>query len=461
MSASPGSTRARPAGWARALLAAAAVAALAFGCSRREPPPNIVLIVIDTLRADHLGCYGYIRGTSPFLDGFARKAIRFDAAYATAPWTPPSIASIFTGLYPTEHGVGAWTARGVLGDTPPRAAVLDASRVTLAESLRDRGYRTIGVTGNSWIADYLGFSQGFDAFASLDFEPATAVNRLAVSTLEHNWDGKTPLFFYVHYVEPHEYARHQPYHDRFAGESYDGAYDGAMRAAIDSYDAEIHEVDQRLGELFEALRARGLRDDTVIAIVGDHGEGFYEHGFHGHGWQLHGEEIRVPLLLRVPRRAARTDVAVSLLDLYATLLELAGASVPPGTPSRSLFDVDAILARGGVLSENTVGEDPVHPGLIYKSFTRTDRKKLILEFAAGRNELIDEQRETGASELFDARGDPRERSALEDPALRDALHAAFYAAYRPARAKAPPPDATTAELDPERRRKLFELGYLR
>ncbi len=445
----------------RALLVAGVVAALALGCGRGAPPPNIVLIVIDTLRADHLGCYGYIRDTSPVLDGFARKALRFDAAFATAPWTPPSMASIFTGLYPTENGVGAWIARKALSGAPPRAAVLDASYLTLAESLRERGYQTVGVTANSWIADYLGFSQGFDAFATLDFGPAAAENRLALETVDRAWDRKSPLFLYVHYVDPHEYQQERPYHDRFAGKPYAGSYDPAMRALIDRYDAEIRETDQRIGELLDALRARGLGDDTVVAITGDHGEGFYEHGFQGHGWQLHGEEIRVPLLLRAPGRSARTDVVVSPLDLYATLLGVAGARVPPGTPSRSLFDADAILARGGVLSENTVGEDRYHPNRIYKSFTRSDRKKLILEFAAARNELVDEQRETGSGEVYDVRADSREKRPLDAPELRDELRAAFYAAYGPARAKAPPPDENTAEIDPEKRRRLFELGYLR
>jgi arylsulfatase A-like enzyme len=334
--------------------------------------------------------------------------------------------------------------------------------VTIAESLHERGYRTLGVTANSWIADYLGFAQGFDAFAVLDFETAAAENRLAIDTLDRAWDRRLPLFLYVHYVDPHEYLREQPYHDRFAGQPYAaGSYDPYTRGLIDRYDAEIHETDQRIGELLDALRARGLGDDTVIAIVADHGEAFYEHGFQGHGWGLHDEEIRVPLLLHAPGHSARTDVVVSPLDLYATLLGIAGARVPPGTPSRSLFDPDALLARGGVLSENTVGEEPQHPNRIYKSFTRNDRKRLILEFAAARNELVDERRETGSNTLYDLRTDPRELAPLEVPALGDELRAAFYAAYDPARAKAPPPDANTVEIDPEKRRRLFELGYLR
>ncbi len=341
-------------------------------CGRTPPTrPHLVLVVVDSLRADHLGAYGYPRPTSPNFDRLAAAGTLFLNAFAPSSWTRPSVASLFTSRLPSEHGA-------VTVQRP-----LDAALPTLAGRLREAGYATIGVSGNFvHLTSAAGFARGFDRFDSFPMRDRAGRESLwQVEPVEDSpthlraphareinervlrWlppAGAQPLFLYVHYMEPHPpFAPPERLRRRFAGEASEGrpavaendlvvALAAGRRALepgerewlIDLYDAEIAAVDQALGELVAALEARGLGSDTVLVVTADHGEELGDHGSFFHGRTLHSESLRVPLLVHDARSlpgGERREDAVDLLDVPTTLLELAGASPAPGMRGRALL----------------------------------------------------------------------------------------------------------------------------
>jgi arylsulfatase A-like enzyme len=313
---------------------AAGLALALFACVPRPPapPPDILLISIDTLRRDHLSAYGYQRETSPRIDALAADGALFLNAVSTSNWTLPAHMSLMTGLPPSLHGVEDDGSR--LPDTT----------LTLAQALRRAGYATGGVTSHLYVAEQFGFARGFDHFETRVDQRAESATDSAIRWLESV--GKGPVFLFVHYFDPHtDYDPPEPFASRF------GPADRAL-GDIDRlkyhwnpqepfpadripellrlYDGEIAYTDHHVGRLADWLAERGRLDDTIVAIVSDHGEDFGEHGTFGHGMHLHGEVTRVPLILRYPPRVAageRRDLAV-LYDLPATLLRLAGLAVP-------------------------------------------------------------------------------------------------------------------------------------
>jgi arylsulfatase A-like enzyme len=417
--------------------------------------PNVILIVVDTLRADHLSCYGYERKTSPVIDAFADENLKFDLAMATAPWTAPSVASIFTGLYPTAHGVGGHASPEQADQERVRAAVLDQGFETLAEALRRNGYSTGGVTGNAWVADYLGFAQGFDEFTTLDYRPAALINSHAVEIIKKLAGQPQPFLFYVHYMDPH--GPYRPPKGLLVGLGEplrEAPHIPSERGQIDLYDGEIRYVDSQIGILFDQLRAWELFRDAVIVLVSDHGEQFREHGETGHGQNVFNYLVHVPLILKAPGLQGRVEEAVSILDIYPTILEL--------THTKPGFEVDgasllraAQTNRPGVLSESTRGRNQ-------KAFTRSDGKKLILAFNTGSNEVIDETQELEPVGLFDIPVDFYEKNSLqEDDGLLDVMRSAFYAIYRDSVGRRPVAEPQDIELRPETVRQLKSLGYLK
>lgn len=346
-----GGTRAATAG----AMAAALALAVCFGCGRgaasrrpdesRPPLPRAtrgyILISIDTLRADHLGCYGYPRPTSPFLDALARRATLFEEAYAQYPSTLVSHMSMFTGLYPREHGV-----------LPPNS-VLSPEVETLPEVFQRHGFRTAGFTEGGFVSGRFGFRRGFDVFASRDRNPSH--HRLVASTFRRGLDfvaSLAPRDRFLLFL--HTYAVHTPYdapeqyRRRFwAGAPPDGAIPASGPAlsrqnmtgerpppvVIDwleaLYDAGIRQTDEALQDFFAELERLGLANQVTVIVTADHGEEFMEHGLFNHT-QLYRETLRVPLLVVHPdqRSAVRQGGMVQLVDLAPTLYEL--ARVTPG-----------------------------------------------------------------------------------------------------------------------------------
>ncbi len=340
--------------------------------------PNVVMIVIDTLRADHLGAYGYDRPTSPQLDALAASGVRFTTTRSASSWTAASVASIFTGLYPAVHGLEK--GDDVLADT----------LTTLAERFAANGYATAGFSANAaFITPEQGFAQGFEEFRVLHgdsvrfdsredkipLDPlwktwakvasADVVTDAGVTWLEKHAP-REPYFLYLHYFDPHAgYFPPPPYRERM-GVAADAPLVGApqwdfwtlttkfgatpeqltMLRAL--YDGEIAFVDDEIGRLVATLRQRG--DDTLIVVTSDHGEEFAEHGGLQHGSTLFEEQLRIPLIMTGPRipRGGVVDTPVSLVGLTATLAELvglAGSVAPPPQPSFAAL-IDPSAASG-------------------------------------------------------------------------------------------------------------------
>ncbi len=291
--------------------------------------PNVVLILIDTLRPDHLGFGGYSRETAPFLAGLAEGGTLFERAYSTSSWTAPSAASVFTGLYPPRHGVvrgffahfqNAQMAGASTGHTQPEQLMLPQlpqAYPTLAELFQEAGYRTYAVTTNINIGPEIGFDRGFDKFQRLESVPAAEVlAQLDRWKPEIMGEAQAPYFLYLHLNDVHA-----PYNQREQWYVDEG---DELAKFISAYDSEISYLDTILKQLYEQYE---LDDDTLFAVVSDHGEEFLDHGAYYHGFSLHAELNQVLMLLHGPQLgipARRVPVNVSLVDVLPTLVELAG-----------------------------------------------------------------------------------------------------------------------------------------
>lgn len=318
-------------------------------------PPNVVVYLVDTLRADHLGVYGYDRPTSPEVDRFARDAVTFEYAVAPSTWTRPSVVSLLTGLRPWVHGVNR------------REDALSQDVDTLAEILSAAGYQTAAVITNGNVGPDFAVDQGFEVFRYLRESPSRpAVHQLSdrVNQVVFRWLARReeraeerPFFLYVHTTDPHApYFPPAPYRKRFApgvdpelgliptitklipGRRGD-APPGMREALISLYDSEIAMNDDSFGRLVDELKDRGLYDDALVVFVSDHGEAFNDHGVWDHGRNLYTEELRVPLLVKLPggeQAGRRFASPVELVDVMPTILELAGLVPPARLAGRSV-----------------------------------------------------------------------------------------------------------------------------
>ena len=324
-------------------------------------PPNILLVTIDTLRADHLSCYGYHRRTSPTIDALAAEGVRFEQAYCTIPLTGPSHVSLFSGRYPQEHGVR------INGVPIPK----DSKWLYLPQILQRFGYFNAAFVSAWPLASHLtGLSPWFQIYDQ-DMKRryqflnssrfAEDVTPQAIAWL-HN-QRVEPFFLWVHYFDPHA-----PYHLRkdFADPPANGKaattppeVSTAMKNRIRRYDSEISYVDHHLGLLLRALDKAGVRDSTLLILTADHGESLGEHDYIGHGRHLYDSILRVPLILRYPGRIEPgkvIDNPVSLLDVTPTILELSGLtqrqpSIPANFVGRSL--------AGAIQNGNSLPDHPV------------------------------------------------------------------------------------------------------
>lgn len=342
-----------------------AVVVAFFACTKGPGRPNIVLVVSDALRKDHLSIYGYHRQTSPHLEEFASAARVFDSAYAPSPYTWASVASLLTSTYPREHGVIESTQ------------VLGAQRTTLPEVLQQNGYHTMAVVENPVLREpEQGYSQGFESW-QVDLarmRPGGVANDTGDKKLgELIQKGDKPFFLYWHAIDPHAPYLAPPEHRLFCSQNrpepsprYDPPQTAeALQALIDCYDEEVHYFDHRFAKLLRRLEEQGLAANTIVVVVSDHGEGFLERpNLIHHSYGVYGELINVPLLIRWPRDfpAGRDGGLVSLLDLMPTLLDLAGvekeglglAGVSLLSPERPAVVVSEKLRRTFTPAQRTV-----------------------------------------------------------------------------------------------------------
>jgi arylsulfatase A-like enzyme len=288
----------------------------ATACQRQTEPPNIVLVVVDTARADHWSCYGYAQSTTPRIDAFAAEAIRFKRAYSTSTWTLPAHASLFTGLYPATH------------QATQEHMQLDDRFETLAMLLQARGYATAAFSGNPWVSRATHLDRGFDVMKEMWGTPQAredgtfphATNRLIFDWLRRR-SPRQPFFLFVNYIEPHfPYDAPPTYEARFVAPDVSAAERAeatirwvdwylhpqpftprvaALRTGL--YDAELAYADDIVGELLAGLRQAGVYQDSLIVITSDHGENLGDHGHLDHVFSLYNSTLHVPLLIRRPR----------------------------------------------------------------------------------------------------------------------------------------------------------------
>lgn len=403
--------------------------------------PNVLVVIVDTLRADHVASYGYARSTSPSIDRVAQQGVLFENAFATSAWTPPSHASILTGRYPHEHNVD-W------------AKELDGRFPTVAEALRDRGYRTGAFSANPFGFNRgWGFGRGFirfeDHFHSIGdmaartlygrklgppllrwvgFEDWIARKRASdVTRSALRWIGRdpqTPFFAFLNYFDAHDpYLPPEPYRSRFSTMKNPGGllnsvvfrYEPVMTAEqlqgeIDAYDGAIAYVDDSIGHLLAGLQQMGMSANTVVVIASDHGEAFGEHGLFFHQNALYRELIHVPLIFWWPGHlpaATHVAAAVSLAALPATIMELVGAETQALFPSPSLAPLwkepDAPHDWGYPLAE--LAQQPFKPLRNSPAYSGWTKSLAGSQWHYISHEKLD-------AELYDWRADPAESTNL-------------------------------------------------
>jgi arylsulfatase len=381
--------------------------------------PNIILVLVDALRADHMGIYGYERNTTPVLDRFARENVLFTRAVSASNWTPVSIASMFTGLYATSHGM-------VPSTREKHTARLLSVRLsqkfdTLAEILKRGGYQTAAVITNPWLKAEFGFAQGFDVYTYMSMTPgfANTVTESATRILAKLQKEKAPFFLYLHYMDPHKpYELIRPYSRLFQEPLRNSRYSADFEKRLSLYDGEIRFTDMKIGKFFKELRRRNLYKDAFIIVIADHGEQFRERGYNGHGDRLYAEETHIPLIMKSGDSPHAVRETVSNIDIYPTIIDAAHIAIPADTLAVSLHDGRRLRKRSGVISESSLN-------YYHKAFVTGEGKKIIMDFGSPyRQEDQDLERTMAAARVegvFDLERDPLEQAPLKDERLANDL----------------------------------------
>lgn len=316
---------------------------------RAGPRPNVVLVTLDTTRADHLSCYGYERETSPHLDALAREGVLYTRAASTSSWTLPAHASLFTGKLTSSHGA-RYDAEGPLsladgiagGWEQYRARGLAEDETTLAGLLSDAGYATGAVVAGPWMKAVFGLDEGFATYDDEGIDELVGRRARQVTKGALEWldglDGERPFFLFLNYYDAHApYGAPPPFTYAFFDEPPTETPDPEDRASWPAlYDGEIRFADEQMGRLFAELERRGLWDDTLVVVTADHGEQFGGHGgLYGHGQYLFEEDVHVPLVVKHPAgdgvAPAREEARVQLTDVFALILDRVGIDLPDGT----------------------------------------------------------------------------------------------------------------------------------
>jgi arylsulfatase A-like enzyme len=447
-----------------------------FGNAR----PNMILVLVDTLRVDYLGTYGFKGDVSPNIDKLAAESLRFTHYFSVAPWTKPSVASLFTSLYPQVHGITNHEGK-YWGDGAPgtQVGVLPQAAVTLAERLRDRGYRTAAFVANPWLAKRYGFDQGFELYDDHESGHRNNVSELADDVMD--WLGRLrpdePYFLYLHVMDVHApySANRQDFNALRQSPSVatgrhlakmelpEARYTNLEVTADWASDAQRHELaywrtryasgirgfDRRFGALLDDLRRGGYIDRSYVMLTADHGEELYDHGDWSHGHNLYDHQTHVPFLVRKPGASGKgktVDATVESVDLMPTLLEIAGAEPVPEIQGRDVSGLISGWSGSGREAAFSTGTQRF-PGLYS---WRTESHRLVFNA------------DNGEAKLFDLNGDPTEHNdmSMARPELvqemRDHLMARIQESITHGSLR-----RETTDMTPEQQKRLRALGYLK
>lgn len=438
--------------------------------------PNVVLVTVDTLRNDYLGCYGNSGVFTPNIDRLAAQSYRFTQAVTVVPLTLPSHASILTGLYPDKHGVRKNSGR------------LGEGNRTLAEILRDRGYHTAAFVSVKILGTDYGVEQGFYTFKSImggwiNFyllqrrsflfnlilgrfvDSPDILTRTAGETTDRvmHWIRKEacqPFFLWIHYYDPHlPLTPPEPYAERYRSaiegetKSYrllmdDGSV-GDMRLDLRLYAAEVTYVDDQLGRLFSFLDEGDMMERTMVVFTSDHGEHLCEHEYYGHALRLYDPSLRIPLIIKPPGEAMEAAVVsrqVESIDIMPTILDMVSAPVPSGIHGRALFE----KIRDPEMNDPAFSYGETHHAQDSEAFCyslRSDKWKFI--YWPG----------TGKTELYDLEHDPQETHDLAGEKI--ALASAFKSRLESILASQKQEEGIEEDyMDDETRDMLKALGYM-
>lgn len=427
---------------------AAMLIPLLLACGGDGDDVNVLLIIVDTLRADRIGCYGARNVETPNIDRLAKHGVRFDAAFTQAPFTLPSITSILTSLYPYRHQVRN------------NQTNLDDSFHTLAEHFQRAGYRTAAVLGSAVLDSDRNLTQGFEWYDDNFPREVEVYNELlraagvplgdraqrrASDVTDRAWtwlaeQNGAPFFMMVHYFDPHsKYDPPPPFKEKYGNRRYDG---------------EVAYTDYEIGRLLDSLRSRGIDKNTLVVLVSDHGEALGEHSEPEHGFFVYESTIRIPMILSLPGTLPKGSVETALvgaIDLFPTITELAGIGTPGSVDGHSV-DGRSLgpLMRGEQLEARPVYSEAFLGYFGYGwSPTRAIRTRTWKLVDAPRPELYDMTRDPGETQnLYDLQRDESRR--LE----------AVLAQHYDAEQSVMPVDATTGRIGEAQRKRLEALGYI-
>ena len=442
-----------------AIVSAIALVAL-VGCAGEEQPerqPHVVILMIDALRADRLGVNGYSKPLTPNIDLLAAEGVTFDHFYSHSTWTKPSIATLFTSLYPPQHGIDTvGTDEGEVFVSQVLARSFD----TLAEHFRRAGYATAAVISQPHLRKKFGFGQGFDSYHQVRGDRGEKVERGFRAWLGQRPEG--PVFAYLHFLDvhwPYKFVLEET--DRFGSTRMErpppnhwtrvpewlaeGLSQEDLSALIARYDNEVRWADHLVARVVAQLQEHGLWEDAIVVVTSDHGEGFLEHGLLQHSYDPYNEVTHIPLVIRLPEwmrgDVERVDHVAGLVDLMPTLLELSGLELPEDLVGQSLVPAmeGRRLGRGWAYHQHS------------KNVALRDRTHKLILF------------EDGSREFYSLVEDPREERPIAGPcegpcAQLDSKLASLLAHLEATRRL--PGQTGKAQVDESDIEELKALGYL-
>lgn len=446
-----------------------ALTAVCFqGCRKKTVSTNVILIIIDTVRRDHVSCYGYERETTPNIDALAEDGVRFDNAVSACPWTLPSIASILTGQNPSTHQAGIHLDPYTMTDR--RLSTMRDTVISISEVFQQRGYSTVGFFENPFVDPGFGLNRGFDIY---DFAPgdnlrirrADKVAAAAMNYIENRGKTSQGFFMVLHFFDPH--LAYDPPVEFMAPYTY--GYKGDMKPPFDPeikalrsgkeslsvkdrefiiglYDGEIAFVDSSAGKFLYYLKQKNLYDTSLIIVTSDHGEEFWDHGGFEHGHTLHRELVDVPLIMKFPgsqNSGMHVQERLSLTDLFPSIVDYMGWSVPFQTDGHSFIPIAGTI---DVKPKSIIAEN-LHYGPQQQCLYKGDYKMILNQY--------------GKIQVYNLKNDPLETENVfgKEKDLPEEIHGQIkYMAEQIEEMLKEPKQA--AEIDKETKEKLRSLGYI-